>query len=58
MAPFIYRCPNTGFKVQGWAANDPLDAETFVSVDCPVCKSTHVVNPVIGDGPGIDNSSE
>jgi hypothetical protein len=27
MAPFIYRCPATGMKVQGWSADDPSEDE-------------------------------
>jgi hypothetical protein len=22
MGPFLYRCPNTGFRVQGWVEDD------------------------------------
>ena len=25
MAPFLFRCPNTGFRVQGWVADDGSD---------------------------------
>ena len=27
MAPFLYRCPNTGQKVQGFVADDPTDGD-------------------------------
>jgi hypothetical protein len=26
-ATFVYRCPNTGFDVQGWVADDPTEGE-------------------------------
>src|SRR5580698_5826238 len=44
MAPFTYRCPNTGLKVQGWIADEPTDdgAETYESVTCLVCTRLHL----------------
>jgi hypothetical protein len=32
MPPFICRCPNTGFRVQGWAPD--LESETAGDVFC------------------------
>ena len=61
MATFIYRCPSTGYKVQGFIADDPgkdevpaKDSErTFSPLTCTVCAQIHLVNPntgkVIGD---------
>jgi hypothetical protein len=36
MAPFLFRCPNTGLHVQGWVADDGSDepGETYETVDC------------------------
>jgi hypothetical protein len=48
MATFIYRCPKTGFKVQGWLADETTDASTFVSVNCLACNGIHLVNPATG----------
>jgi hypothetical protein len=43
---FIYRCPNTGYLVQGFSAEDvSVDAHTYEPVLCPVCKGYHPVNP-------------
>ena len=43
---FIYRCPNTGYLVQGFSAEDvSVDAHTYEPVPCPVCKGYHSVNP-------------
>ena len=43
---FIYRCPNTGYLVQGFSAEDvSVDAHTYEPVLCPVCKGYHSVNP-------------
>ena len=34
MRPFLYRCPDTGQKVQTWAADDPDDDDlTYVQVN-------------------------
>jgi hypothetical protein len=50
MAPFIYRCPNTGSNVQGWVADDPAeeDDEAFEAVMCTACARVHRVNPKTG----------
>jgi hypothetical protein len=51
MAAFIYRCPNTGLRIQGWVA-DEVDSrtndETYQSVTCLACRQTHLVNPSSG----------
>jgi len=50
MPTFLYRCPNTGLKVQGWVADDPTKDEPFAPV---TCTRVHLVNPktgkVVGD---------
>jgi hypothetical protein len=39
MVIFIFRCPNTGLKVQGWVADDPTECkgETYQSITCTIC---------------------
>ena len=56
MPPFLYRCPITGFNVQGWVADDPTEGgdETFVPVNCVVCTRVHLVNPKTGKVIGAD----
>ena len=56
MPTFIYRCPVTGYNVQGFIADDPTknkDDEAFHTVTCIACTRVHLVNPktgrVIGD---------
>ncbi len=49
MAPFLYRCPNTGLRAQGFVAEDVSDdADTYESVTCLVCQQVHLVNPATG----------
>jgi hypothetical protein len=51
MAQFIYRCPTTGFNVQGWVADDPeaeRDDESYQTVVCVACTRQHLVNPKTG----------
>ncbi len=50
MAPFLYRCPNTGQHVQGWIADDPTDLgdETHETVVCLACARPYLVNPKTG----------
>jgi hypothetical protein len=47
MAAFVFRCPNTGFRVQGWVADieSTTDGETYESVKCLACREFHFVNP-------------
>ena len=61
MATFIYRCPSTGYNIQGFIADNPAkngssakDSEgTFLPLTCTLCTQIHLVNPktgkVIGD---------
>jgi hypothetical protein len=47
--PFLYRCPNTGEKVQAWASDDPEKGNlTYVQVTCLACAQAHLVNPKSG----------
>jgi hypothetical protein len=49
MALFLYRCPTTGFQVQGWSADDdPENGEHFETVTCLACGRPHFVNPKNG----------
>jgi hypothetical protein len=48
MAPFLYRCPNTGYRVQGFVAEEVSDDHTYLPVTCLMCRQTHLVNPSTG----------
>ena len=55
MPLFIYRCLNTGLRVQGFSADDVVvDAHTYEPVICTACKQTHLVNPATGVVLGSD----
>jgi hypothetical protein len=58
MATFLYHCPPTGRKVQGWAADDaaPGDAQVFVPVTCLACGGVHLVNPKTGKTASTDET--
>jgi hypothetical protein len=57
MAPFLFRCPNTGFRVQGLAADDGSedDRDVYESVTCLACRGLHMVNPKTGKVLGSDD---
>jgi hypothetical protein len=56
MAPFLYRCPNTGFRVQGWSVNDDSEnGDVYESVNCLACSRLHLVNPKTGRTLGADD---
>jgi hypothetical protein len=50
MAPFLFFCPNTGYRVQGWVADDGREdaRETYETVRCHACRQLHLVNPRSG----------
>jgi len=50
MATVLYRCPNTGFRVQGYPAEEEsVDHDGHVPVTCLACKFVHLVNPKTGE---------
>ena len=57
MAPFLFRCPNTGLRVQGYAADDGSEAErdTYENVTCLACRGLRMVNPKTGEVLGSDD---
>jgi hypothetical protein len=58
MAPFLYRCPNTGFRVQGWAADgEPKNDDTYESANCLACGQLHLVNLTTGKTLGVDDDA-
>jgi hypothetical protein len=56
MPPFLYRCPNTGYRVQGFVADDTSDdGERYEAVSCIACDRLHYVNPKTGKVLGEDD---
>jgi hypothetical protein len=54
--PFLFRCPNTGYRVQGFIAEDVSDdLESYQAISCLVCQRTHLVNPTTGKVLGEDD---
>ena len=47
----LYRCPNTGFRVQGWVEDDESEDSdvAYVGVVCHACGRLHLVNPKTGE---------
>jgi hypothetical protein len=52
MTSFTYRCPATGYMVEGLERIAPAPAErplrTYVAEHCPACTGLHIVNPKTG----------
>jgi hypothetical protein len=50
MVTFLYRCPKTRLRVQGWVADDPeqRDKQSYEAVSCPACGGVHLVNSASG----------
>jgi hypothetical protein len=56
VAPFLYRCPNTGYRVQGFIAEDVSDeAEDYRAITCLACHQVHLVNPASGKVLGYED---
>jgi len=56
LAAFIFRCTNTGQRVQGWIEdNGSDDREVYKGVTCLVCGQLHFVNPKTGKTLGADD---
>jgi len=49
MGAFLFRCPNTGQHVHGWAAEE-VDAsdDQYDGITCTACQAVHFVNPATG----------
>lgn len=56
MPTFLYRCPVTGYRVQGFTADAPTEkgGDVYEPLTCTVCRRIHLVDPrtgkVLGDG--------
>lgn len=48
MKAFIFRCPATGYNVQGQHDSGGQPLPTYVSQDCIACRGVHLVNPATG----------
>jgi len=50
MPPFLFICPNTGFRVQGYSPEETSDDEgyTYQAVTCLICTQVHLVDPATG----------
>jgi hypothetical protein len=55
MPPFLYRCPTTGYRVQGFVAEEVSDSDTYEALTCTACQRVHLVNPVTGKVLGGDD---
>ena len=48
---YVYRCPTTGLRVQGFGEPDqavPDGRVLYVAVECAACRQFHLVNPQTG----------
>jgi hypothetical protein len=60
MAAFIYQCPLSGVKVQGWVADAAAGDDTYEAVSCTSCGAMHFVNVTTGKvlGTGDENGDK
>jgi hypothetical protein len=57
MAAFIYRCPNTGLRIQALSPAEEIaeDEDAYEPVTCVMCQQVHLVNAATGKVLGEDN---
>jgi hypothetical protein len=56
MPPFLYRCPNTGYRVQGFVAEEvSVERDGYEALTCTACQRVHLVNPTTGKVLGEDD---
>lgn len=53
-AAFIFRCPATGYSVQGLVAEPVGDTDSYQAIKCTACARTHLVNPKTGKVAGSE----
>jgi hypothetical protein len=51
MTTFLYRCPTTGYRVQGFVADEVTEGDEcdFKPVHCLVCQRHHFVKRETGE---------
>ena len=56
MRTFLYRCPATGFNVQGLGADhtDAPNENVYEAMTCSFCRGVHLVNPKTGHVAGAN----
>jgi transposase-like protein len=53
MRALVYRCPATGLNVQDFVAEEVSNLDiSYISLHCPICSRSHLVNPATGKSPG------
>ena len=56
MPPFLFRCPNTGLRVQGFVAEETLDdTDRYEPISCLACQQVHYVVPSTGKVSGQED---
>jgi hypothetical protein len=54
MTAYLFRCPATGYSVQGLVANPVPEGDIYQTVTCAACSRTHLVNPKTGKVAGAE----
>ncbi len=54
MTAFLFRCPVTGYSVQGLVSDPVPDGDSYQSITCNACSRTHLVNPKTGKVAGAE----
>ncbi len=55
MGAFMFVCPATGLKIQGFASDEPPAFDHYEAVECPACRRVHLVDPRTGKVAGAES---
>jgi hypothetical protein len=50
--PLPKHCPNTGYRIQGFIAEEAPGQGVYHPIECLACKRVHLVNPATGEVAG------
>ena len=56
MATFLFTCPTTSIRVQGWIADEVSEdgGDAYEPLTCLACRQVHMINPRTGKVLGAD----
>ena len=54
MGSFVFTCPSTRLKVQGWSSDEAPAYDHFEAIKCTACQRIHLVNARTGKVAGSE----
>ena len=51
MVAILFKCPQTGVRVQGWVSDEPIkpgQARAYAFASCTMCNLLHLIDRITG----------